>query len=159
MIKDKHVAWMRRLLLAFVLVSVGFAFGRHSVTPTAAAARPPERGNDVVMVYYLHAAFRCVTCNTIEKMTRELLDGRFKKELSDGSMVFREVNFQADEAMAKQFGVVASCVVVAAVKDGRTVDFRRLDEVWTLMNDRNAFDRCVSDAIAAMRQKLNGGKP
>ncbi len=154
MSKDKHIAWIKKLLLAFVFVSVGFSLGRHSAKPTQAAASYAEART--VVVYYLHSTFRCSTCNTIEKMTRALLDKQYKAELADGGMVFREVDFQADEALAKQFGVVASCVVVAAVKDGKAVAFQRLDEVWTLMKDPVAFDKYLNDAIGVMKQKAGG---
>jgi len=158
MIRDKHRVWVRRLLLAFVLVSIGFALGRHSLPATAVAAVQPSGAGETVEVYYLHATFRCATCNAIEKMTRDLLARQFKNELASGAMMFRDANFQTDEALARRFGVVASCVVVAAVRDGRTVEFRRLDEVWTRMKDPKSFDDYLLDAIAAMRQKLSGGK-
>lgn len=157
MSKDKHIARIKSLLLAFVFVSIGFSLGRHSVkqvvvTPVQSA------GQNIVQVYYLHSTFRCTTCNTIEKMTKALLDKQYKDELSSGVMSFHEVDFQADEALAKQFGVIASCVVVAAVKDGKIIDFQRLDEVWTLMKDPVAFDKYINDAIAAMQEKSGGVK-
>lgn len=158
MSKDKHMAWIKSLLLAFVFVSIGFSLGRHSVKPLSAGTLPPSSSKTSVQVYYLHSAFRCTTCNTIEKMTKALLDRQYKAELSSGDMAFHEVNFQTDEALAKQFGVVASCVVVTAVKDGKTVDFQRLDEVWTLMKDPVAFDKYINDAIAAMQKKGGGAQ-
>ena len=159
MSRDKHIARIKKLLLAFVMVSIGFAFGRHSVNPASAGARQMT-GPAVVQVYYLHATFRCPSCNTIEKLTRALLDKQYKDELSSGAIIFREANFQTDTALSKQFGVVAGCVVVAAVRDGKTIDFLRLDEVWTRMNDPAAFDKYLNDAIAAMRKKTvdGGGK-
>lgn len=157
MSKDKHIAWIKSLLLAFVFVSIGFSFGRHSVKQTAITT-PQSAGQNIVQVYYLHSTFRCTTCNTIEKMTKALLDKQYQDELSSGVMAFLEVDFQREEALAKQFGVIASCVVVAAVKDGKTVDFQRLDEVWTLMKDPVAFDKYINDAIAAMQKKAGGMK-
>jgi len=156
MITDKLIAWIKGLLLAFVFVSIGFSLWRHSVKQTADML-PPATGENIVRVYYLHSTFRCATCNTIEKMTKELLDKQYKNELSSGAMSFHEVDFQADEALAKQFGVIASCVVVAAVKDGKTIDFQRLDEVWTLMKDPIAFDKYINNAIAVMQGKVADG--
>ena len=63
-------------LLAFALTSIGFALGKHSVKPEQQAASPSSKSGRHVAVYYLHSTFRCVTCNTIEKMARELLDKR-----------------------------------------------------------------------------------
>jgi len=154
--KDRHIALIKNILLIFVFVSVGFALGRHSVRPASTGATPLSDGKTTVQVYYLHSTFRCTTCNTIEKMTRSLLERQYKDELASGDMVFREANFQTDGVLAKRFGVVASCVVVAVARDGVIVDFQRLDEVWTLMKDPAAFDKYLNDAIAAVRLKAGG---
>lgn len=150
--RNKIKSITKNVLLIFVFVSIGFALGKHSVKNVPQAA--DNKSRTAIQVYYLHSSFRCVTCNTIEKMTKELLEKQFKKELDSGMMLFSEVDFQENEELAKQFGIISSCVVVAAMKDGQVIDFRRLDEVWTLMSNPTAFDKYISDAIDAMRQKL-----
>lgn len=144
-------------LLAFVLISVGFAFGKHSVRrvavteprssgpPAAAAAALPVK----IRVYYLHATFRCVTCNTIEKMTRELLERQFGKALADGRIEWREDDFQENESLAKRFDVISSCVVVAKMRGEKVLAYQRLDEVWTLMDNPVKFNDYVGGAIRA----------
>lgn len=142
------------MLLAFVLISIGFALGRRSGQSGRDFHQGQGGGRTVVDVYYFHATFRCVTCNTIEKMTRQLLESKFKKELASRAMAFREVNFQDNEELSKRFGVAAGCVVVAAVRNGEVLEFRRLDDVWTLMRTPSVFDKYISDAIEAVRRKL-----
>jgi hypothetical protein len=145
---------LTRLLLGFALISIGFAAGKHAARSTGAHQLPEQpTGADVhdrgstVVVYYMHATFRCVTCNTIEKMTRGLLVGEFAQELKAGTVRMEEVDFQKNEDLAKRYEVVASCVVVAHVRDGEEVAYQRLDEIWTLMMDPPAFNRYVGDAI------------
>jgi hypothetical protein len=135
-------------LLAFVLISIGFAWGKNSVVKSSvsAAALPTDQGRQVA-VYYLHSTFRCVTCNTIEEMTRELLDQSYSESLADGSMLWIEADFQEDESLAKQFEVAASCVVVAQLENGEVIDYQRLDDVWTMMQDPEVFNLYISDAI------------
>lgn len=134
------------LLLSFVLVSIGFALGKHSVSRPQTAP-PPERMADKVNVYYMHATFRCVTCNTIEKLTKQLLDSKYKKQMRDGSVMFSEVNFQKNELLARQFDVLASCVVVAGTKGGKITSFQRLDKVWELAGNPDEFNAYLSKAI------------
>lgn len=147
---------VKNILLAFVLISIGFALGKHSVrragTPSAgeASASPPEATAETprkIRVYYLHATFRCVTCNTIEKMTRDLLQRRFGQAVADGRIEWREADYQENEALAKQFDVISSCVVVANMQGENVLEYQRLDEVWTLMKDPPKFDAYVGDAI------------
>lgn len=139
--------FLRYGLLAFVLISIGFALGKHSVRSSRSPADQPAAQGDYVAVYYLHSTFRCVTCNTIEKMTRELLNTVYSKEVSEKKILWFEQDFQENEALAKQFEVVASCVVVAKMKDGKLIDYQRLDDVWTLMKDPVAFNHYISGAI------------
>jgi hypothetical protein len=140
-------------LLVFALISIGFALGKHSVKPDRLTNSLPNGNGFQVAVYYLHSTFRCVTCNTIRKMTRELLDNSYSNELADGKIQWIEDDFQENEALAKQFEVVASGVVVAEMKDGAVTDYKRLDQVWTLMKDPEAFNQYISDAINGYLKK------
>ena len=154
---------VKNVLLAFVLVSIGFVLGKHRAQrgagPAEPIAGPPGTPVDAtalpvrVRVYYLHATFRCATCNTIEKMTRRLLDDQFGDALTDGRVEWKEANFQENEPLAKQFEVIASCVVVAKMRGDTVLDFKRLDEVWTLMNAPPKFNAYIGDAI---REYLEG---
>ena len=144
---------VKNALLAFVLVSIGFALGKHSVRREAAPADPTRHQAGAgelsvrLRVYYLHATFRCVTCNTIERMAREVVDQQFSDALADGAVEWQEADFQKNDALAKQFDVIASCVVVAKMRGDTVLDFKRLDEVWTLMKDAPRFNAYIGDAI------------
>lgn len=156
MSRQQHSQWIKNLLLTFVLVSIGFAMGRHSVKPKVAEL-PNLTDKSVIQVYYLHSTFRCTTCNTIEKMTKEFINRNYKSELASGKMSFSEIDFQQNEQLAKRFGVLASCVVVVAEKDGKPVAFKRLDDVWTKMQNPAEFDNYIATAIKAMSAKLASG--
>ena len=138
---------LTKVLLAFVLISIGFAMGKHSVRSDSSLADQPAAQGDYVAVYYMHSTFRCVTCNTIEKMTKNLLDKSYHEHLADGRIRWQDVDFQENEALAKQFEIVSSCVVVAQIEKGKVTGFKRLDEVWTLMKKPDQFRRYIGDAI------------
>ncbi|HAS82513.1 MAG TPA: hypothetical protein DCS43_07540 [Verrucomicrobia bacterium] len=145
-------------LLAFALISTGFALGKHAVKPDVPAdPQLPTANGRQIAVYYLHSTFRCVTCNTIESMTKALLDSTYSDALAAGAIQWHEVDFSENTAMAKQFEIVASCVVVAEMKDGIVTDYKRLDDVWTLMEDPAAFNAYISTAIDGYLKKTGGG--
>ncbi len=153
---DKIKNIITRVLLIFALISIGFAMGKHSVKSVAQSDILPQIEGNVLAVYYLHSTFRCVTCNTIEKMTLELLETSYSKEIADGEILWINVDFQENEALAKQFEVSASCVVVANIKDGEIIDYQRMDDVWTLLNDQEAFNLYISDAIDKYLKEIGG---
>lgn len=136
-------------LIAFVLISIGFAIGKHSARSDRSLADPLIEQGDYLAVYYMHSTFRCVTCSTIEKMTLALLNKSYVQELADGRIRWRDVDFQEHEALAQQFKIISSCVVVAQIKNGAVADYKRLDEVWTLLNKPAEFDKYIGGAINA----------
>lgn len=149
---------IKNTLLVFVFISVGFALGKYSVPKKDAAETKNASGVEAIHVYYMHATFRCVTCNTIEKMTKDLLNLKFAKELQSREIIFSEVNFQENEKLAKAFDVLSSCVVVAKEKDGKAIEYKRLDEVWTLMSKPDEFNAYVSKAIQSFQPKQEDAK-
>jgi hypothetical protein len=136
---------VRSILLGFVLLSIGFALGRHSM---GGSSKEEPILSTPVQVYYFHASFRCPTCNSLESMTRQVLETRFKRELASGAISFSSADFQKDEALARRFDVASGCVVVASGER-----FKRLDGIWTLKSDQAAFD----DYIASAVNEISGG--
>ncbi|MDF3130082.1 nitrophenyl compound nitroreductase subunit ArsF family protein [Kiritimatiellaeota bacterium B1221] len=148
--------FLTRALVIFSLFSIGFVFGKHAVKPEAQTALLHAKGAQVV-VYYLHSTFRCVTCNTMETMTKDLLESSYKSQLAAGEMIWVEDDFQKNDRLARQFEVIASCVVVVEMEDGEVLDYQRLDEVWTLMNDPGEFNQYIRQAIDGYLEGQGGG--
>ena len=62
------------VLIFFVIFSIGFSFGKHSER-SREKANNKDSGelhseNSFVKLYYMHAMFRCVTCNSIEEKAK-----------------------------------------------------------------------------------------
>ncbi len=162
-LSENHKKLITNLLLAFVLVSIGFSLGRHNVVSrtingeTIAASNggtvSPER---LVKIFYMHATFRCVTCNSIENRARELVERDFSQAWNQKKIFWEEVNFQENEALAKKFDVAASCIVVSVMQGNEIIEFKRLDEVWPLLEKPAEFDVYVADAVRNALAKTNG---
>ncbi len=154
-----------KLLMTFVLVSIGFAIGKEATLrkqaqndhpapeTSAAAAGQTEQVQEKVIVYYMHGTFRCVTCNSIETMAKEVIENDFADAMADGRLEWQVVNFQNNAALARRYGVGTSTLVIAKIADGKEVEFKRLDEVWTKINDPGAFKQYVDEMI---QQFLDG---
>ena len=145
------------ILVAFALISLGFMLGKNSAKPEGNGGAQTEIANsNHVAVYYLHSTFRCVTCNTIEKLTRELLNSAYSEQLSAGEIEWREIDFQEKETMAKKFDVIASTVVVGRVKKGEFVEYQRLDKVWEMVERSQEFKTYIAGAIDEALAKMEG---
>lgn len=142
------------LLLAFVLISIGYAVGKEvTLRRLGSRGAAAQLAQDKLTVLYLHSSIRCVTCNAMEKMTREVLDADFAEEMRAGRIEFRIDDFQENDAIARKYDIRASNVVLVRIRDGEEQQFRRLDELWELASSPARFKDHVRQAI---RQQLGG---
>ncbi len=163
-ISEKYKKTITNLLLAFVLVSIGFALGKHSVVSqtvngemTAASNGGTVSSERLVKIFYMHATFRCVTCNSIENRAKQLVERDFADAWNQKKILWEEVNFQTNETLAKKFDVSTSCIVVTIIKGDEILEFNRLDDVWPLLEKPAEFDVYVSDAVKKALGKITGG--
>jgi hypothetical protein len=124
-------------------------------TPTAALPAEKVPPETYVNVYYFHGNYRCVTCRTIEMYTREAVNGAFLTELGDGSLHIRILNMQdpENEAYVNDFGLEYYIVVLEKVVDGKRVEWKKLEGVWDLLNDKDEFKKYV---VSETRNYLKG---
>ncbi|MDD4608643.1 MAG: nitrophenyl compound nitroreductase subunit ArsF family protein [Bacteroidaceae bacterium] len=71
-----------------------------SVTSTDTAAPKPSDANvsaPVVEVLYFYGKQRCITCRSIEKYSREVVETLFKEQLAAGTIAFRTIDSSKKE--------------------------------------------------------------
>jgi CRISPR/Cas system CMR subunit Cmr4 (Cas7 group RAMP superfamily) len=75
----------------------------------------------VVEIFDFHSTHRCVTCNTIERRTREVIEKHFAQELNAGKIVFRTVNVDesANAALAKEFQAYGTALFIRTTVNGK----------------------------------------
>ena len=145
--------WLARVLLFFAIFTLGFGLGkavglrRVAAGRDAAPAPTVAAATDKAVVYYLHATFRCATCNGIEELAKRVVEEDFASEYAVGKVEWRTANFQERTDLAARYGVASSTIVVVDVEGGEEKGFRRLDEVWTLCAQPGALAEHVSGAI------------
>lgn len=149
---EKVKQTIAKLLIVFVIFCIGFSFGKHHKiavpeTPVKDVSSEASQKKFPVNVFYMHGTFRCESCNRIEKMAKTMLDEKFPEKLASGDIVWKEVNFQQRQDLAKKFEVVASCIVVEKTDQSGKSIFERLDKVWTLFEDKKAFDLYLMNSV------------
>jgi hypothetical protein len=104
---------------------------------TPAATPDPAR----IIVYYFHGAVRCKTCRTIEDTAREALDESFRRETASGQVEWRLVNVDdpKHEHFVEDYQLTMRSIVLSRLENGRETSWRRLDWVWELVKDHDAF--------------------
>ena len=160
---------LSKVLMAVVLISIGFAAGKEMALRSTAqnaeavsqaamvdhSAEPSDAHEEKVLVYYMHATFRCFSCNNIEKMAKAVVENDFADALAEGQVEWQAVNFNENTVLAQRYGVGAATVVLVRRQGGQEIAFKRLDEVWTKLGDADAFKQYVKENIQSY---LYGGR-
>lgn len=106
--------------------------------------------NGHVEVMYFHGKQRCVTCMSIEKYAREVVNTAFTKERNNGKVIFKVVDISTTEGakIARDYRVRWSSLYVNGWKDGKE---KRNDMTqFAFRNARNhtdVFKKGVSEKI------------
>ncbi len=157
---SKAKAWTRRVLMAFVLVTIGFSLGRQT-----AASSPYGNENsaathrDHIAIYAAHTTFRCFECIQIETLASELLAAEFSELLEAGEIRFVPVDYIKDTAFASRYDIPASMLVLSRVQGGQETHFERLEDVWMHVRDRDVYMAYVREALQAELEALRKGHP
>ncbi|MBN2584498.1 MAG: hypothetical protein JXL80_15660 [Planctomycetes bacterium] len=162
---------LSNLLLAFLLVSIGYAIGRETApagnretvlpAPTSGSAQPTTASGEVaatdkVMVYYMHG-LPCITCTMIDTTAEALVRNEFAAEVASGRITYASLNYleRENESLADMYNVGSNMVIVVRFRDGQEAQRMRLDKVMELAGDREQLTDYIRQGI---RTCLGGGK-
>ena len=105
--------------------------------------------NSKVIAYYFHGTFRCTTCRTIEKYSKEAVEKYFANELKSGKLEFRPVNIEEPENkhFIQDYQLITRSLVLSLVSDGKETKWKNLPDIWKLVRDQDKFFRYVKDEV------------
>ncbi|MFP4435254.1 MAG: nitrophenyl compound nitroreductase subunit ArsF family protein [Phycisphaerae bacterium] len=146
-----------KVLIAFLLVSIGVAIGKEMAARNAPSAVEPvtAAGETKIVVYYFHGV-PCVTCTFIETTAEKLVREEFAEAVEAGTMEFVSLNYLEPEnvALADKYNVGENMVVAVRFEDGKEVSRVRLDEVMELASNA---DRLRDYLRKGVRSAVEGG--
>lgn len=118
----------------------------------AATTAEPSTDADALVVYYFYSNTRCATCRAIEAQAHQAVQSSFVAELAEGSVEWKTLNYEqpAGAELAKQFEIQMPMVVLAQYRKGQLDRWKRLEQVWALVDDEPAFLEFVRQEVAAM---------
>lgn len=140
------------VLLAFVAVSAAWMIIKETGSRDAAAGNIKQQEADnpalkghTVAAYYFHGDARCPTCIKIESYTGEAITGTFTNELSSGCLSWQVLNTDEPEHehFVKDFELTTKSVVLVEKVDGKQVNWKNLDRIWDLVDDKDVFKKYI----------------
>ena len=139
-------------LLVFVGFSIAYMLLKDRDTSTA-IEEPPisvNREKGQLVVYYFHGDIRCATCHKLETYAKEALDTYFRAGLVSEDILWRTVNVEKSENghYVGDYELVSKAVVLSWVADGKEVRWKKLDEIWQKVNDKQSYLEYVRQSVA-----------
>jgi hypothetical protein len=117
----------------------------------------PEAGkpSKKVIAYYFHGNFRCSTCRTIEAYSQEAVQTGFSDALKSGLLEWKVVNVeeQANRHFIKDYQLYSKSLVLVKMQGDKQVEWKNLDRIWELVQDKPAFIKYVQDEISGYLKK------
>ena len=102
-----------------------------------------------VMVYYFHRTVRCFSCLSIETNAAQVIKDDFAQQMTDGRLVWMPFNLDdpGGEEFEKEFDITSSTLVVARTTNDKHVQYKKLEDVWQLLDDPEVFSDYVTNEI------------
>ena len=81
----------------------------------------------------------------IEDYAHKALEEEFADEYRKGEIEWRTANYDdpANKQLAVNYKVYSSTVVLVRVAEGKTTDWRNLEQVWDFVDEEDAFKQYV----------------
>jgi hypothetical protein len=111
---------------------------------------PVEELPEAVVVYCMQDDERGPMCRKIEKLTQEVLDQSFGKELQDGRVKWLLVNYELpdNKFIIKEYDIVKPTIVVVDGRPGMKRAWKNHQrKVRELIDDEKAFKEYMRDEI------------
>lgn len=107
-----------------------------------------ERFGSVTVTYFTTDA-RCVSCRKIEAFTRLAVETNFPDQLVKESLTFETINVDRPENkhFIRDYEIAFKTVVIAYTDSEGNPQFRKMDKVWELLPDQEAFERYIASAV------------
>jgi hypothetical protein len=137
------------VLLAVIMIAVSiiiYGFYQNGISSKETGLQPlsiketvnvtPESNN--VELLYFHRTERCESCNNAEQYIRDTLDKYYTEEMKSGQLSLQSIDYQKDREMAEKYNVKVQGLMIITTRNGQ-VNIKNIPEIWTYVNDRDAF--------------------
>lgn len=107
--------------------------------PRADAAEEAPKGRVVVM--YFHRTERCPACVKMGNYAEEAVKKGFAEEIKTGKVSFHFIDFQDEknQKFTQGYKIEGPSLIVAQVSGAKVIRYKRLDEMWTKVRDKQDF--------------------
>jgi len=107
----------------------------------------PAAEAKTAVVYYFYTNTRCSSCKAIETYTKEAVARNFTGAYKGWAVVFKGVNVEEepDKHFVQDYWLNSKSVVVQKFAGEKPLKWGKLEKVWQLLGDKEAFINYITD--------------
>jgi len=106
-----------------------------------------QNKGDYVHVIYFHGKTRCASCIRLEEFSEDLLTNDFAKDIKNGKVKWEIIDFDKESKLMKEYNLFTQSLIIAKYKNGKQVEWKNLPDIWKYTNNKERFDKYVTDEI------------
>lgn len=109
-----------------------------------------EKVSHTVIVFYFHPTFRCQACSDVEALSLEAIERGFSQAIENGDLIWLVLNFEEaqNKGFVEDFQIEVSTLVLLDMHNGERTQWKKLEKVWELLDDREAFANYVQREVS-----------
>ncbi|MEO0292594.1 MAG: nitrophenyl compound nitroreductase subunit ArsF family protein [candidate division WOR-3 bacterium] len=118
-------------------------------TKTQNSAPKKEEKKKKVLAYYFHGTYRCPTCLTIERYSKEAIEQYFAKEIQNGILEFSSINAEEPENrhFIQDYQLYTKSLIISLKEDNKEIKWKNLTEVWSYIHSKENFYQYVKNEV------------
>jgi hypothetical protein len=118
--------------------------------PSPGQAENGDVSTRFIATYFL-TNVRCPSCLNIERLTAEIIQTEFAKELGSGLLEWRTINIDGDGNFhyVKDYKLYTKSVIISEEVRGEEVRWKNLPKVWELLGNEEKFRKYLKEEIVS----------
>jgi hypothetical protein len=114
-----------------------------------------EKVSHTVIVFYFHPTFRCQACLDMEALSLEAIERGFSQAIENDNLIWLVLDFEEAEnkGFVEDFEIEVSTLVLLDMHDGKRTQWKKLEKVWELLDDRDAFANYIQREVSDYLKK------
>ncbi|HBC87621.1 MAG TPA: hypothetical protein DCZ94_11750 [Lentisphaeria bacterium] len=122
---------------------------RTGVQSSTSSTQTAVKTASKTIVYYFHGNMRCATCMKFEAYSKDVINSRFKDDISSGKLEFKVVNVDenSNTHFVRDYNLTTRSLVVSRQEDGKEKNWSNLDQIWDRVGDEAGFKKYVEEKI------------
>ncbi|MDZ7815326.1 MAG: hypothetical protein U5N86_04755 [Planctomycetota bacterium] len=138
-----------KLLIVFLLVSIGVAIGKEMAVRSSPAPAVPvaEQGETKVVVCFYMRGIPCIDCTIVENTTERIVNEEYADAVAQGDMEFVTVDYLKNTALADKYKIGQPTVLIVQIEDGEETRVERLQDVLLKARNKSELEQYIRNGI------------